>query len=55
MLTDKGRDTFDAAMRLQAPEANDLSEGLSIADIGTAARVVAALRGTLEGEITNSG
>jgi DNA-binding MarR family transcriptional regulator len=55
LLTAKGRDTFDAAMRLQAPQANDLAEGLSIADIGTAARVIAALRQKLEGESTSSG
>ena len=48
VLTDKGRRTFDAAMALQAPWVNDLSEGLSIKDLQTVHRVVAALRKKLE-------
>ena len=44
ILTDKGKQTFDAAMRLQAPWINSLSEGLSIKDIQTMHRVVIALR-----------
>jgi DNA-binding MarR family transcriptional regulator len=55
VLTDKGRDTFDAATRLQAPQANDLADGLSIADIRTADRVIAALRGKLQGDSTSTG
>jgi DNA-binding MarR family transcriptional regulator len=48
VLTDKGKQTFDAAMRLQAPWVNNLSEGLSIKDIETMHRVVIALRQKLE-------
>ncbi|WP_245579127.1 MarR family winged helix-turn-helix transcriptional regulator [Inquilinus limosus] len=49
VLTDKGRETFDAAMRLQAPWVNGLSEGLRAEDIRTTHGVIAALRRTLEG------
>jgi DNA-binding MarR family transcriptional regulator len=49
VLTDKGRQTFDAAMRLQAPWINSLSDGLSVKDIETVHRVIAALRKKLEG------
>src|SRR6516165_8162835 len=38
VLTDKGKQTFDAAMRLQAPWINGLSEGLSVKDIQTVHR-----------------
>ena len=48
VLTDKGRRTFDEAMRLQAPWANLLSEDLAIKDIDTTRRVVAELRKKLE-------
>ncbi len=48
VLTDKGKQTFDAAMRLQAPWINILSEGLSLKDIGTVQVVIAALRQKLE-------
>ena len=48
VLTDKGRRTFDAAMELQAPWVNGLSEGLSVKDLQTVHRVVAALRKKLE-------
>ena len=48
VLSDKGRKTFDQAMRLQAPWANGLSDSLPIKDIETACRVVAALRTKLE-------
>jgi len=44
ILTDKGKQTFDAAMRLQTPWINSLSEGLSIKDIQTMHRVIVALR-----------
>src|SRR5437868_12746364 len=33
VLTDKGRQTFDAAMRLQVPWVDGLSDGLSLEDI----------------------
>src|SRR5947208_11223647 len=35
VLTDKGRQTFDAAMRLQGPWINSLSDGLLVKDIET--------------------
>ncbi|WP_407114782.1 MarR family winged helix-turn-helix transcriptional regulator [Bradyrhizobium sp. LMG 9283] len=44
VLTDKGRRAFDAAMALQAPWVNGLSEGLSVKDLQTVHRVVTALR-----------
>jgi len=48
-LTDKGKQTFDAAMRLQAPQVNKLSEGLSVKDVETTHRVMLALRERLDG------
>jgi len=48
VLTDKGRRTFDAAMALQAPWVNDLSEGLTVKDLQTVHRFVATLRKKLE-------
>jgi DNA-binding MarR family transcriptional regulator len=48
VLTDKGRQTFDAAMRLQAPWINNLSDGLAVKEIETAGRVMTALRKKLE-------
>jgi DNA-binding MarR family transcriptional regulator len=48
VLTEKGRQTFEAAMELQAPWVNGLSEGLSLKDIETVRRVFAALRNRLE-------
>jgi DNA-binding MarR family transcriptional regulator len=47
VLTEKGRQTFDAAMRLQAPWVNGLADGLALKDIQTVHRVVTALRETL--------
>jgi DNA-binding MarR family transcriptional regulator len=49
VLTDKGRHAYDAAIRLQAPWINRLSDGLLIRDIETARRVVAGVRQKLEG------
>lgn len=49
VLTDKGRQAFDAAMRLQVPWINSLSEGLLIKDIEITHRVIAALRKKLDG------
>jgi DNA-binding MarR family transcriptional regulator len=49
VLTDKGRQAFDAAMRLQAPWINGLSDGLQVKDIKTVQHVITALRGKLEG------
>jgi DNA-binding MarR family transcriptional regulator len=48
VLTDKGRQTYEAAMRLQAPWINALSDGLAVKDIETVQRVIAALRKKLE-------
>src|SRR6516165_10933859 len=48
MLTEKGRRTFEAAMELQGPWVNDLSDGLSVKDIEIVRRMVTALRKKLE-------
>lgn len=48
VLTDKGRQTFNAAMGLQAPWISTLSNGLSVKDIETTHRVLTALRTKLE-------
>ena len=48
VLTDKGQQTYDQAMRLQAPWINDLSEGLSLKDIQTFQSVISTLRQKLE-------
>lgn len=50
VLTDKGRQTYEATMRLQIPWVNQLSDGLSMKDLEGARRVLAALRGRLEGK-----
>jgi len=49
VLTDKGRQAFDAAMHLQAPWINSLSDGLMVKDLKTVHRVIAALLRRLEG------
>ena len=49
-LTEKGRRTFEAAMELQAPWVNGVSDGLSVKEIETVHRVVTALRKKLGGE-----
>ena len=49
VLTDKGRQVYDAAGRLQVPWVNGLSDGLSVKEIETAHRVIGALRDRLEG------
>src|SRR6266481_6032108 len=49
VLTDKGRQAFDAAMRLQGPWINSLSDGLLVMDIQTVHRLITALRKKLEG------
>lgn len=54
LLTDKGRQAYGAAMRLQAPWVNGVSEGCSIKDIETARRVVTALRKRLEGALNGA-
>jgi DNA-binding MarR family transcriptional regulator len=50
VLTDKGQQTFDAAMRLQAPWINNLAEGLKVTDLETTHSVVGTLIRKLEGE-----
>jgi hypothetical protein len=50
MLTEKGSRAFEAAMELQAPWVNDLSDALSVKDIETVHRVITALRRKLEGD-----
>src|SRR5436190_16042515 len=49
VLTDKGRQTYAAADRLQAPWINGLSDGLSIKDIEKAHGVIQAVRRKLDG------
>ena len=48
VLTDKGRQTFDAAMRLRGPWVNSLSDGFLVKDIQIVHRVIIALRQKLE-------
>ena len=55
VLTDKGKNTFDAAMRMQAPWIDRLSEGLAVEDIVTTHRVVTALQRKLEGNGADEG
>ena len=50
VLTEKGKETFDAAMHLQAPWINKLSEGLQLKDLEATHRVITALRQKLEGD-----
>jgi DNA-binding MarR family transcriptional regulator len=49
VMTDKGRKAFDDAMRLWAPRADHLADGLLVDDIKSAHRVITALRKKLEG------
>lgn len=49
VLTDKGRQAFDAAMRLQVPWVNNLSDGFLVKEIEAARHVMTALRKRLEG------
>jgi DNA-binding MarR family transcriptional regulator len=48
VLTGKGKQAYDAAMRLQAPWINGLAEGLPVKDLQTVHRVMTALRTKLE-------
>ena len=48
VLTDSGKQAFEAAMQFQAPWISHLSQGLSVADIQTTHKVLIALRKTLE-------
>lgn len=49
-LSDKGRQTFGAAMRLQGPWVNALAQGLAIKDIETTRKVLSMLRQRLNGK-----
>ena len=48
VLTDKGRQALDAAMNLQAPWVNRLSDGLDVDEIKAAHRVVMRLQANLD-------
>ena len=48
VLTDKGRQAFDAAMNLQAPWVNRLSDGLAVDEIKAAHRVIMRLQANLD-------
>ncbi|MGU7779174.1 MarR family winged helix-turn-helix transcriptional regulator [Burkholderia sp. PU8-34] len=48
VLTDNGKQAFDAAMDLQTAWANQLSNGLSVDDLEAMRRVVAGLRRNLD-------
>ena len=50
VLSDKGKQTFEAAMRLQGPWVNRLAQGLAVKDIETAHRVLSTLRRSLNGK-----
>jgi DNA-binding MarR family transcriptional regulator len=51
VLTERGKQAFDAAMRLQTPWINELADGLRVTDIETTHAVLTKIRGRLE---TNS-
>ncbi|MDL2407126.1 hypothetical protein PY650_15930 [Rhizobium calliandrae] len=51
MLTDKGQLAYDAAIKAYNPRVNAMTKGLSLEDIQTAHRVMAALRERLDGEL----
>lgn len=48
VLTERGKEAFEAAMRLQAPWIDRLADGLRVADIETTHEVVATVRRRLE-------
>lgn len=50
VLTEKGKQAFQAAMRLQGPSVNRLARGLAVKDIETAHRVLSTLRQRLNGK-----
>ncbi|WP_184467681.1 MarR family winged helix-turn-helix transcriptional regulator [Rhizobium esperanzae] len=49
LLTEKGREIFNEAMRLQAPWASGLADGLDVSEIRTTHSVMKALLEKLEG------
>jgi DNA-binding MarR family transcriptional regulator len=48
VLTDRGRQTFEAAMRVQVPWVNGLADGFLVEDIEAARHFVTALRKRVE-------
>jgi DNA-binding MarR family transcriptional regulator len=48
VMTAKGREAFEVAMNLQTPWVNHLTEGLTVDEIGSVRRIVAALQERLE-------
>jgi len=50
VLTDKGKRTFESAMRLQVPWVESLCEGLPLKDVETSNRVVGVFRQRLDRE-----
>lgn len=50
VLTDKGRETYEAAHRIQVPWANGLGSAVNPEDIQTALRVLQSLRAALDDE-----
>ncbi|RAZ87254.1 MarR family transcriptional regulator [Mesorhizobium hawassense] len=50
VLTDAGQEAFNAAMHLQAPWVNQLSQDIGVDEIETTHAVVRALRRKLEGD-----
>jgi DNA-binding MarR family transcriptional regulator len=48
VLTDRGRQVYTAAMALQAPWINSLSDGVAVDDIKTMQKVMASIRQKLE-------
>ncbi|UWQ77858.1 MarR family transcriptional regulator [Leisingera sp. S132] len=55
VLTPKGQKLFDAAIALQVPWVNDLSEGLSSKDIATTQEIISLLKKRLEASSTSQG
>lgn len=55
VLTEDGRQVFQAAMARQAPWAGSLAEGLTVTEIETAHRVLLALRARLAGREDGEG
>lgn len=55
VLTEKGKDTFSAAMDVQTPWINRLGEGLRIADLELTRNIISMLRQRLETGDSNDG
>jgi hypothetical protein len=48
VVTEKGREVYEAAMTLQAPWVNKVSEGLTAGDLQAFERVLMSMRKKLE-------